>query len=69
MTTKINILRKRGIAVKSMKEVCLGMTEEDLDAWFMDKWDSMSKQVWEAGTYYQMCIDNGVVVDVYAILN
>lgn len=55
--------------MKSMKELCMGWTEEDLDAWFMERWDSLSKQIRDAGVYYQMCLDNGVVVDVYAILN
>lgn len=51
----------------SMKELCMGWTEENLDTYFNADWDSVSKQVWKAGVYYQMCFDNGVVVDCYAV--
>ena len=49
----------------SLKSFCLGMTEHELDATFQDKWDSLSKQIYKDGVYYQLCIDNGVVVDLF----
>ena len=52
---------------KSLKDFCLGMTEDELDLTFQDKWDSLSKQIYKDGVYYQVCFDNGVVVDLYMV--
>lgn len=53
--------------VESIKDFCLGKTEQELDAIFQDKWDSLSKQIYNAGTYYQLCFDNGIAVDLYMV--
>lgn len=53
--------------LKSLKDFCLGMTEQELDLTFQDKWDSLTKQIYKDGTYYQLCFDNGVAVDLYAV--
>lgn len=53
--------------VESMKDFCLGMTEHELDLIFQDKWDSLSKQIYKDRVYYQLCFDNGVVVDLYMV--
>lgn len=61
-------LEEDGVTVESVKEFCLGMTEHGLDLTFQDKWDSLSKQIYNDGIYYQLCFDNGVVVDSYMII-
>lgn len=53
---------------ESMKGFCLGMTEQELDLTFQDKWDWTLKQIYNDGVYYQVCLDNDVVVDLYAVI-
>ena len=57
-----------GVMTESMKDFCLGMTEQELDLTFQDKWDSLFKQIYKDGVYYQVCLDNGVAVDLYAVI-
>lgn len=52
---------------ESLKDFCLGRTAQDIDLAFNADWDWASEQIYKDGVYYQLCFDNGVVVDLYMI--
>lgn len=55
--------------IGSMKDFCLGMTEDDLKMTFQGQWEPLAKQIYKDGICYKPCLDNGIVVDLYEVGN
>lgn len=58
----------------SVKDQCLGMTLEEIEDKYLANYDSLTKQIWVEGVYYQLFCDedtlgNRIVVDVVALFH